>query len=93
MSIPKVVAENAKKGLALRSKHSRGGTSVGVARARDLKNQRYLSETTIKKIVSYFARHEVDKNAADFGSDDKPSAGYVAWLLWGGDEGRVGDLR
>jgi hypothetical protein len=30
----------------------------------------------------------VDKDAADFGNDADPSAGYIAWLLWGGDEGR-----
>ena len=39
-------------------------------------------------MTSYFSRHEVDKEAADFGNDDDPSAGYIAWLLWGGDEGR-----
>ena len=39
-------------------------------------------------MVSYFARHEVDKDADDFGNNDDPSAGYIAWLLWGGDEGR-----
>ena len=85
---PQAVADNAKKGLALRQKHNRGGTDVGVARARDLKNQRNLSERTIKKMTAYFARHEIDKEADHFGDDDKPSAGYIAWLLWGGDEGR-----
>ena len=85
---PQAVADNAEKGLALRRAFGRGGTDVGVARARDLKNRRNLSEQTIDRMVSYFARHEVDKQAADFGNDDDPSAGYIAWLLWGGDEGR-----
>lgn len=40
-------------------------------------------------MVSYFARHEVDKRAKSFGNDQNPSAGYVAWLLWGGGEGRA----
>jgi hypothetical protein len=34
---------------------------------------------------SYFARHEVDKKGEGWGVD---SAGYIAWLLWGGDAGR-----
>jgi hypothetical protein len=59
-----------------------------VARARDLKNRRSLSPETIKRMTSYFARHAVDKEAADFGNEDDPSAGYIAWLLWGGDAGR-----
>ena len=39
-------------------------------------------------MTQYFARHESDKRAKDFGNVSDPSAGYVAWLLWGGDEGR-----
>ena len=82
------VADLATKGLELRREHGRGGTEVGVARARDLKHRKNLSPETIARMVSYFARHEVDKEASDFGNDDDPSAGYVAWLLWGGDAGR-----
>jgi len=59
-----------------------------VARARDLKNRRNLSPDTIKRIVSYFARHTVDKRAPNFGNEDNLSAGYIAWLLWGGDAGK-----
>ncbi len=85
---PEDVAERARKGLALRREFNRGGTAVGLARARDLKNRRNLSPDTITRMTSYFARHAVDKEAAGFGDDDDPSAGYVAWLLWGGDPGR-----
>ena len=85
---PDKVAKNASKALDLRKEFDRGGTDVGVARARDLKNQVNLSPDTINRMTSYFARHEVDKDAADFGNDEDPSAGYIAWLLWGGDEGR-----
>lgn len=86
---PAPVANSAEKGLELRRKHDRGGTDVGVARARDLKNRERLTPETIDRMVSYFARHEVDKEADGFGNDEDPSAGYVAWLLWGGDEGRA----
>lgn len=90
---PEVVAQNAEKGLRLRAEFGRGGTEIGVARARDLKNRVNLSPSTIKRMVSYFARHEVDKRAKNFGNAQSPSAGYIAWLLWGGDEGRAWALN
>jgi phage gp29-like protein len=80
------MANNAKRGLELRRKHGRGGTEVGVARARDLSNRKTLSPSTIRRMHSYFARHEVDKKGEGWGKD---SAGYIAWLLWGGDAGRA----
>jgi hypothetical protein len=86
---PLIVARNAAHGLELRARFGRGGTEIGVARARDLKNRANLSPHTIKRMVSFFARHEVDKRAKNFGNEENPSAGYVAWLLWGGDEGRA----
>lgn len=85
----KAVADQAAKGLKLREEHGRGGTSVGLARGRQLADRRELDEATVKKMRAYFARHEVDKRGKNFGDDDKPSAGYVAWLLWGGDAGKA----
>ena len=85
---PEQVRRNAQKGLDLRRKFGRGGTQIGVARARDLAGGRNVSDKTIRRMVSFFARHEVDKKAPGFGSDSDPSAGYIAWLLWGGDAGR-----
>ncbi len=86
---PETVARQAALGLELRRKFGRGGTQVGVARARDLKNRKELSAATIKRMHSFFARHEVDKKAANFGNKTDPSRGYIAWLLWGGDAGRA----
>ena len=83
---PQEVRNNAKRGLELREKYGRGGTAVGVARARDLSNGKALSLDTLKRMNSYFARHEVDKKGEGWGKD---SAGYIAWLLWGGDAGRA----
>jgi hypothetical protein len=40
-------------------------------------------------MASYFARHKIDKRAENFGNDDDPSTGYIAWLLWGGDAGQT----
>jgi hypothetical protein len=41
-------------------------------------------------MVSFFARHEGNKQADGFnpGEDGYPSAGKIAWLLWGGDAGK-----
>tara|TARA_R100000655_G_scaffold71369_1_gene109734 strand:+ start:3696 stop:4805 length:1110 start_codon:yes stop_codon:yes gene_type:complete len=81
------MARLAKKGLKWREEFNRGGTEVGVARARDISNRDNLSESTIKRMVSFFARHRVDLDApaANPEHEDYPSAGVIAWLLWGGD--------
>lgn len=84
---PQSVRSNARRGLELRKKHGRGGTAVGVARARDIANGSALSLSTIKRMNSFFARHEVDKKGKDWNNASKPSNGKIAWLLWGGDSG------
>jgi len=86
---PKGAQENARRGLELREEFKRGGTMVGVARARDISNGRSLPLKTINRMVSYFARHEVDKKGKDWGNASNPSRGYIAWLLWGGDAGKT----
>ncbi|BCG93408.1 hypothetical protein [Mesorhizobium sp. 131-2-1] len=90
---PQIVADNATKGLRLREQFGRGGTEIGVARATELKNRQKLAPSTIRRMVSYFARHEVDKRGKNYGNEQNPSAGYIAWLLWGGDEGRAWALE
>jgi hypothetical protein len=88
-SPPQGAREEAQRGLDWRSEFGRGGTEVGVARARDISNGRSLSPDTITRMVSYFARHEVDKQGQGWspGEDGFPSAGRIAWALWGGDPG------
>lgn len=82
--------EEAERGLAWRREFGRGGTAIGVARARDIANGRPLSIDTIDRMASFFARHEVDKQGRGFspGEEGFPSAGRIAWALWGGDPGR-----
>ena len=77
------------RGLAWRKEFNRGGTPVGVARAGQLKNMENLSPDTVKRMFSFFSRHEVDKQAQGFRPGEKgyPSAGRIAWALWGGDAG------
>jgi HK97 family phage major capsid protein len=83
------MVSEAKKGLAWRSEYGRGGTEVGIARARDISNGKNLSDDTVKRMYSFFSRHEVDKKAKGFrpGEDGYPSNGRIAWALWGGDSG------
>ena len=90
---PQIVADNAAKGLRLRKQFGRGGTEIGVARATELMNREKLAPSTIRRMVSYFARHEVDKRGKNYGNEANPSAGHIAWLLWGGDEGRAWALE
>ena len=89
MTPPKGAREEADKGLAWRREYGRGGTEVGIARARDISNGASLSKDTIRRMASYFARHEVDKKGTGWspGEDGFPSAGRIAWALWGGDAG------
>lgn len=88
---PKGVREEAQQGLDWRKEHGRGGTAVGIARARDLSNGVAVSPETIRRMVSYFARHEVDKKGEGWspGEDGFPSNGRIAWALWGGDAGQT----
>lgn len=86
---PLRVRQAARRGLALRADQpasNRGGTAVGIARARDLANGRPVSVSTLRRMFSFFARHEVDKGGEGWGVNSK---GYQAWLLWGGDAGRA----
>jgi len=91
MPVPnEAMKEEAQRGLDWRSEFGRGGTEVGIARARDIVNGADLSDDTVGRMVSYFARHEVDKEAEGFrvGEEGYPSNGRIAWALWGGDAGK-----
>lgn len=62
----------------------RGMTPVGLARARQLANRQELSPATIDRMVSYFARHSIDKRGSSWSDYGK---GRQAWDGWGGDSG------
>lgn len=83
----KQMSRLAERGLALREEHGRGGTATGVARARDIKNRERLSPETVGRMANFFSRHRgnLDAPAADPSHEDYPSAGVIAWMLWGGD--------
>lgn len=85
----KAVADEAAKGLKLREKHGCGGTHVGLNRGKQLAERRELSPEIVKKMRAYFGRHNIDKLGKNFGDQGNPSAGDIAWLLWGGDAGKA----
>lgn len=85
---PQSLADAAKRGLEMREKQpksNRGGTAVGLARARQLVNRENLSPDTIKRMFSFFSRHEVNKQSESWKKGN--SKAEQAWLLWGGDAG------
>jgi|TARA_R100000084_G_scaffold105104_2_gene62235 HK97 family phage major capsid protein/HK97 family phage prohead protease len=85
----------AQKGLDWREEFGRGGTRIGAVRARQIVADENLSDETVKRMYSFFSRHEVDKEAEGFnvGEDGYPSNGRIAWALWGGDAGYTWSKR
>ena len=84
---PKGAIEAAKRALeqrATKPASQRGMTPIGIARARDLSNGKQLSPDTIRRMLAYFTRHEVDKEGSTW---DEYGKGRQAWDGWGGDAG------
>jgi hypothetical protein len=84
---PQGVKEAAKRGLEVRATKpasQRGGTPVGIARARDLSGGKAISPDTARRMKAFFDRHEVDKEGSTWSEKGK---GWQAWQLWGGDAG------
>ena len=84
---PAAVAAAARRALERRTQQSpsqRGMTPVGLARARQLSHRQELSPATIDRMVSYFARHAIDKRGSSWSAYGK---GRQAWDGWGGDPG------
>ena len=89
-TIPGGVQAEAKKALAWRKEHKRGGTPVGLNTARTLAKGGQIGIEKVRHIAKYFPRHEVDKKGKGWkpGEDKFPSNGRIAWALWGGDAGQ-----
>jgi hypothetical protein len=63
------------------------GTPVGWGRATDIVAGRSMSLSVVKRMYSFFSRHEVDKKGKDFYNTSNPSNGRIMWDAWGGDAG------
>lgn len=85
---PAEVQANARRALEVRASKppsERGMLDEGISRARDLSNGRAIPLETIKRMYSFFERHEVDKQGSSW---DTYGKGWQAWMGWGGDAGR-----
>lgn len=89
IKVPKFIRENAKRGLELNRKGFGGDGLVDktLDEARDMARGKITYGKCVR-MSAWFARHKVDTKAEGFKnkkSPKYPSAGLVAWLLWGGD--------
>ena len=88
---PKSVQNKARRALERRRElppSRRGGTSVGVARARSLSDGQNIHIATIRRMVSFFARHDTPAERRNRRNDNNSRAA-IAWDLWGGNPGRT----
>jgi hypothetical protein len=86
---PQAVADNAQRALDVRAEKppsQQGMTPVGLARANQLAKREPVSLVTVRRMVAYFDRHEIDKEGLTW---DEQGKGWQAWNGWGGDEGRA----
>ena len=84
---PKKASEASERALRRRSQKppsQRGMTAIGLARARELINRKQMSPKTVKRMLAYFTRHEIDKQGSTW---DDYGKGRQAWDGWGGDAG------
>ena len=86
------MAAAAQQGLEWRAEGLGGDGLVEatISDARKMANREALSESKVRRMPAWFARHAVDLEAPQNDPDNKdyPGAGRVAWQLWGGDAGR-----
>jgi DNA-binding MarR family transcriptional regulator len=92
---PASAVSNAKRGLKLRKEWGRGGLSPseaaaqgidsGVTRAKRIASGT-VSEHDVRR-MSAFNRHRKNYRPDKKESDGGPTAGTIAWLLWGGTSG------
>ena len=88
LNVPSAVKSEAKRGLDWRREFGRGGIGPGQTTARMLISNT-MTIPRVRKMRAFLARHEVDKQGEGFkpGQPGFPSAGRIAWALWGGDAG------
>lgn len=88
---PKAATENAKKALEWRDKYGReevdAGTPVGWQRANQLAKGEALSYDVVSRMAQFNRHRKNSKIAPEFKDTPWKDRGYVAWLIWGGDEG------
>ena len=88
---PQSVADAAERGLrwAREGYGGQGLTRVGLARGNALAKRQNLSQETVNRMRSFFARHSNNRSGSYDLRDGEPTPWRVAWDLWGGDAGEV----
>jgi hypothetical protein len=89
LTVPAAVKAEANRGLKWREEFGRGGIGPGQTTARMLIGNK-MTIARVRKMRAFLARHEVDKQGEGFnpGESGYPSAGRIAWALWGGNPGQ-----
>ena len=86
--VPENVINNFRKGLKLYKEGFSGNGLVEktIDEAHSIVLHRRVTEEKLKRMRAWFARHD---KAGYKRIVNPPSPGYVAFLLWGGSEGRA----
>ena len=95
--VPSYIQKNAQRGLDLLEFAGSGLTDKTKREAREMASGK-ISDNKVVRMAAWFARHEGDLDsdkANDYlnGDSDRPTAGQVAWLLWGGDISKSNKMR
>lgn len=93
VAVPSFVRSNARRGLDLLEFAGDGLRPATVREARQMAGGN-ISADKVMRMAAWLARHESDlaspkADAYLNGTRERPTAGQVAWLLWGGDIGKA----
>lgn len=88
---PAAAKENAKKALDWRDQYGRdevtAGTPVGWQRANQLAKGEAVSRDVVSRMAQFNRHRKNSKIAPEHKSEPWKDNGYVAFLIWGGEEG------
>ena len=88
---PAAAKKNAQMAIDWKEKYGRdevdAGTPVGWARAHQLAKGENLSADTVKRMAAFNRHRKNSSIKPELKETPWKDRGYVAWLIWGGDEG------
>lgn len=88
---PSAASKNAQKAIEWKEKYGRdivtAGTAVGWQRAHQLAKGEALSKDVVSRMAQFNRHRKNSTIAPEFKDEPWKDKGYVAWLIWGGDEG------
>jgi predicted GNAT family acetyltransferase len=88
---PAAATKNAQQAIDWKEKYGRdeveAGTAVGWARANQLAKGEQVSKDVVSRMAQFNRHRKNSTIATEFKDEPWKDKGYVAWLIWGGDEG------